>query len=173
MYVVESKNISDSVKLERQLVIVFSCYFWIKILAYFGRSTEVEKNITTNKSKSKINTRNYNTLCIPFSNHANTEQNRVRRAKCCFLTYVTCCDYLATMFTETITVNGSEQLGNIQVPKRASYIQVILLELSRMASHLLWLSPFMADIGAYTLFFYIFEKENWYMTYSKLLSICK
>ncbi|CAN1860046.1 NAD(P)H-quinone oxidoreductase subunit H, chloroplastic, partial [Linum perenne] len=34
------------------------------------------------------------------------------------------------MFTEAITVNGPEQLGNIQVPKRASYIRVILLELS-------------------------------------------
>ncbi|CAN1198060.1 NAD(P)H-quinone oxidoreductase subunit H, chloroplastic [Linum perenne] len=63
-----------------------------------------------------------------------------------YLPYVTRWDYLATMFTEAITVNGPEQLGNIQVPKRASYIRVILLELSRIASHLLWLGPFMADI---------------------------
>ncbi|KAL2895088.1 NAD(P)H-quinone oxidoreductase subunit H chloroplastic [Bienertia sinuspersici] len=58
----------------------------------------------------------------------------------------------ATMFTEAIAVNGSKQLGNIQVPKRASYIRVIMLQLSRIASHLLWLSPFMADIGAQTPF---------------------
>ncbi|CAN4114601.1 unnamed protein product [Withania somnifera] len=47
-----------------------------------------------------------------------------------------------------ITINGPEQLGNIQIPKRASYIVVIMLELSRIASHLLWLGPFMADIAA-------------------------
>ncbi|GJR42524.1 NADH dehydrogenase subunit 7 [Tanacetum coccineum] len=77
-----------------------------------------------------------------------------------YLPYVTRWDYLATMFTEAITVNAPEQLGNIQVPKRASYIRVIMLELSRIASHLLWLGPFMADIGAQTPFFYIFRERE-------------
>ncbi|CAN1859560.1 NAD(P)H-quinone oxidoreductase subunit H, chloroplastic [Linum perenne] len=77
-----------------------------------------------------------------------------------YLPYVTRWDYLATMFTEAITVNGPEQLGNIQVPKRASYIRVILLELSRIASHLLCLALFMADIGAQTPFFYIFRERE-------------
>ncbi|KAL2224524.1 UNVERIFIED_CONTAM: NAD(P)H-quinone oxidoreductase subunit H, chloroplastic, partial [Sesamum indicum] len=77
-----------------------------------------------------------------------------------YLPYVTRWDYLATMFTEAITVNGPEQLGNIQVPKRASYIRAIMLELSRIASHLLWLGPFMADIGAQTPFFYIFRERE-------------
>ncbi|KAM3682465.1 hypothetical protein ACJW31_12G075200 [Castanea mollissima] len=61
------------------------------------------------------------------------------------------------MFTEAITVNGPKRLENIQVPKKASYIIVIMLELSRIASHLLWLGPFMANIGAQTPFFYIFK----------------
>ena len=77
-----------------------------------------------------------------------------------YLPYVTRWDYLATMFTEAITVNGPEQLGNILLPKRASYIRVIMLELSRDASHLLWLGPFMADIGAQTPFFYIFRERE-------------
>ncbi|KAF6151454.1 hypothetical protein GIB67_016266 [Kingdonia uniflora] len=75
--------------------------------------------------------------------------------------YVTRWDYLATMFTEAITVNAPEKLGNIQIPKRASYIRVIMLELSRIASHLLWLGPFMADIGAQTPFFYIFREREY------------
>ncbi|KAL5646812.1 hypothetical protein ACJX0J_001611 [Zea mays] len=53
-----------------------------------------------------------------------------------YLPYVTRWDYLATMFTEAITVNAPEFLENIQIPKRASYIRVIMLELSRIASHL-------------------------------------
>ncbi|KAG4214796.1 hypothetical protein ERO13_A01G140323v2 [Gossypium hirsutum] len=73
---------------------------------------------------------------------------------------VDCEPILATMFTEAITVNGPEQLGNIQVPKRASYIRVIMLELSRITSHPLWLGPFMADIGAQTPFFYIFRERE-------------
>ncbi|MBA0646037.1 hypothetical protein Goklo_014037 [Gossypium klotzschianum] len=59
---------------------------------------------------------------------------------------VDCEPILATMFTEAITINGSKQLRNIQVPKMASYIKAIMLELSCIASHLLWLGPFMADI---------------------------
>nr|QYB21578.1 NADH-plastoquinone oxidoreductase subunit 7 [Halocarpus bidwillii] len=92
--------------------------------------------------------------------HRGMEKIAENRTIVQYLPYVTRWDYLATMFTEAITVNAPERLGNIQVPKRASYIRVIMLELSRIASHLLWLGPFMADIGAQTPFFYIFRERE-------------
>nr|YP_010719147.1 NADH-plastoquinone oxidoreductase subunit 7 [Huperzia arctica]WDR47110.1 NADH-plastoquinone oxidoreductase subunit 7 [Huperzia arctica] len=105
------------------------------------------------------------TNCEPILGylHRGMEKIAENRTIIQYLPYVTRWDYLATMFTEAITVNAPEKLANIQVPKRASYIRVIMPELSRIASHLLWLGPFMADIGAQTPFFYIFrERETIY-----------
>ncbi|EMS59732.1 NAD(P)H-quinone oxidoreductase subunit H, chloroplastic [Triticum urartu] len=92
--------------------------------------------------------------------HRGMEKIAENRTIIQYLPYVTRWDYLATMFTEAITVNAPEFLENIQIPQRASYIRVIMLELSRIASHLLWLGPFMADLGAQTPFFYIFRERE-------------
>ncbi|XBI26466.1 hypothetical protein VPH35_051177 [Triticum aestivum] len=92
--------------------------------------------------------------------HRGMEKIAENRTIIQYLPYVTRWDYLATMFIEPITVNAPEFLENIQIPQRASYIRVIMLELSRIASHLLWLGPFMADLGAQTPFFYIFRERE-------------
>lgn len=82
------------------------------------------------------------------------------RSNVMFVPYVSRWDYAAGMFNEAITVNAPEKLANIPVPKRASYIRVIMLELNRIANHLLWLGPFLADVGAQTPFFYIFRERE-------------
>uniref|UniRef100_UPI0030FE110F NADH-plastoquinone oxidoreductase subunit 7 n=1 Tax=Cyathodium cavernarum TaxID=351593 RepID=UPI0030FE110F len=92
--------------------------------------------------------------------HRGMEKIAENRTIVQYLPYVTRWDYLATMFTEAVTVNAPEKLANIQIPRRASYLRIIMLELSRIASHLLWLGPFMADIGAQTPFFYIFRERE-------------
>ena len=92
--------------------------------------------------------------------HRSMEKIAENRTIIQYLPYVTRWDYLATMFTEAITVNAPEKLANVPVPRRASYIRMIMLELSRIASHLLWLGTFVADIGAQTPFFYVFRERE-------------
>jgi NAD(P)H-quinone oxidoreductase subunit H len=76
------------------------------------------------------------------------------RTNVMYVPYVSRWDYAEGMFNEAVTVNAPEKLANIAVPKRASYIRVIMLELNRISNHLLWLGPFLADVGAQTPFFY-------------------
>lgn len=92
--------------------------------------------------------------------HRGMEKIAENRSNVMFVPYVSRWDYAAGMFNEAITVNAPEKLANIPVPKRASYIRVIMLELNRIANHLLWLGPFLADVGAQTPFFYIFRERE-------------
>ncbi|CAN5717302.1 NAD(P)H-quinone oxidoreductase subunit H [soil metagenome] len=92
--------------------------------------------------------------------HRGMEKIAESRTNVMYVPYVSRWDYAAGMFNEAITVNAPEKLANIEVPKRASYIRMIMLELNRIANHLLWLGPFMADVGAQTPFFYIFRERE-------------
>ena len=92
--------------------------------------------------------------------HRGMEKIAENRTNIMFVPYVSRWDYAAGMFNEAVTVNAPEKLADIKVPKRASYIRVIMLELNRIANHLLWLGPFLADVGAQTPFFYIFRERE-------------
>jgi len=65
------------------------------------------------------------------------------------------------MFNEAVTVNAPEK-ADIPVPRRASYIRVIMLELNRIANHLLWLGPFMADVSSNPVLLHLREREMIY-----------
>ena len=56
-------------------------------------------------------------------------------------------DYVAAMTSEFAYVLAAEEIGKIEVPKRAQYLRVICAELQRIASHLLWLGTWCMDMG--------------------------
>ncbi|MCS7053212.1 MAG: NADH-quinone oxidoreductase subunit D, partial [Ignavibacterium sp.] len=69
-------------------------------------------------------------------------------------------DYLAAMGNEFGYVIGVEKLLGIQVPERVEYIRVIMAELQRIASHLVAIGTYGADIGAFTPFLYCFRDRE-------------
>jgi NADH-quinone oxidoreductase subunit D len=69
-------------------------------------------------------------------------------------------DYLASMYNEFGYAIAVEKLLEIEVPERVEYIRVIMGELQRIASHLVALGTYGADIGAVTPFLFCFRDRE-------------
>lgn len=69
-------------------------------------------------------------------------------------------DYVAAVNSDLVYVQAVERLMGVELPRRAEYLRVILAELQRIASHLLWLATHALDIGASTIFLYTFRERE-------------
>ncbi|HEX6967632.1 MAG TPA: NADH-quinone oxidoreductase subunit D [Micromonosporaceae bacterium] len=71
-------------------------------------------------------------------------------------TFVTRMDYLAPIFNETAYCLAVEKLLGIeeQIPERATTIRVLMMELNRISSHLLWFGTTAQELGAVNLMVY-------------------
>lgn len=79
-------------------------------------------------------------------------------------------DYLAPMSNNLGYILAVEKLLEIEVPERAKAIRIILAELTRLKSHLVWLACHALDIGAMTVFIYAFRERETIMETYELIS---
>ena len=69
-------------------------------------------------------------------------------------------DYLSPLGNNLAFCLTVEKLLQTNVPERANYLRVIMCELARMASHLVWLATHALDIGAMTVFLYCWRERE-------------
>ncbi len=69
-------------------------------------------------------------------------------------------DYLASLNNNLAISYCIEKLGGLEIPERAKYVRVLLCEMNRIASHLVFLGTFATDIGATTVFLYAFRERE-------------
>jgi NADH-quinone oxidoreductase subunit D len=74
---------------------------------------------------------------------------------------ITCrMDYLNSMGNDLGYCLAVEKLMGVEAPPRAQVLRVLLTELNRLASHLVWFGTHGMDIGAMTAFFYAFTERE-------------
>ena len=69
-------------------------------------------------------------------------------------------DYLGPMANNLCYALAVEKLLELEIPERAVWIRVLLTELTRLNSHLIWLGTHAMDIGALTVFLYTFRERE-------------
>lgn len=69
-------------------------------------------------------------------------------------------DYTNSMGNNLVYCLAVEKLLGAEIPARAQALRVICAELSRLASHLVWLGTHALDLGAMTIFFYTFRERE-------------
>jgi NADH-quinone oxidoreductase subunit D len=76
------------------------------------------------------------------------------------VTFVTRMDYLSPIFNETAYCLSVEKLLGITAPPRAQALRVLMMELNRVSSHLVWLATTGLELGALSMMLYGFRERE-------------
>jgi len=92
--------------------------------------------------------------------HTGIEKNMEAKTYSQAITMTDRMDYLAPMSNNLVYVGAVEKLMEVKVPPRAEYVRVIMAELTRLNSHLVWLGTHALDIGAMSMALYCFRERE-------------
>jgi NADH-quinone oxidoreductase subunit D len=92
--------------------------------------------------------------------HTGIEKNTEYRTWVQGVAYVTRADYLSPFFNELAYCLAVERLLGIEAPPRAQVLRVLLCELNRIASHLVWLATGGLELGAVSVMLYGFRERE-------------
>jgi NADH-quinone oxidoreductase subunit D len=93
--------------------------------------------------------------------HTGIEKNMESKRYVKALTMTDRMDYLSPMTNNMVYIMAVEKLLGIEITPRAQTIRLILAELSRLASHLVWLGTSSLDLAAMSVFLYCFREREY------------
>jgi len=92
--------------------------------------------------------------------HTGFEKNMEQKTYWKAITYPERIDYLSFQINELVFVLAIEKLLGVEVPPKATWMRMLLSELNRIHSHLVWLGTAALELGAISLLWYCFRERD-------------
>jgi NADH-quinone oxidoreductase subunit D len=101
--------------------------------------------------------------------HTGFEKNMEQKTWWKCITYPERIDYVSFQNNELVFVLAIEQLLDLEIPPKAAWMRMLLCELNRIHSHLVWLGTSALELGAISMFWYAFQERDKILDLSEMV----